>query len=103
MPFTYSELLWLFLLYSFFGWILETIFAAIRQKRFVNRGLVNLPFCLLYGFSAIFIIIFGQELSGIWLYAGAVILATVFEWIAGHSLKKSIMKNGGIIQICRST
>ena len=88
MPFTYSELLWLFLLYSFFGWILETIFAAIRQKRFVNRGLVNLPFCLLYGFSAIFIIIFGQELSGIWLYVGAVILATVFEWIAGHIIEK---------------
>lgn len=88
IPYTYSELLWLFLLYSFLGWVLETAFAAIRQKRFVNRGLVNLPFCLLYGFAAIFISVFGQELSGIWLYVGSVLLATVFEWAAGHLIEK---------------
>ena len=88
MFYTFSELLWLFLLYSFLGWILETVFAAIRQKQFVNRGLVNLPFCILYGFAAIFITIFAAELDGIWLYIGSVILATVFEWIAGHFVEK---------------
>ena len=88
LPYTYSDLFWLFFLYSFLGWILETTYAAIRQKRFVNRGLVNLPFCLLYGFAAIFISIFGHELDGIWLYIGSVILATVFEWIAGHLIER---------------
>lgn len=88
MIYHFSELLWLFLLYSFLGWILETVFAAIRQKRFVNRGLVNLPFCILYGLAAIFITIFATDLDGIWLYTGSVILATVFEWTAGHFLEK---------------
>lgn len=88
MPYTCSELFWLLFLYSFLGWVLETTFAAIRQKKFVNRGLVNLPFCLLYGCAAIFISIFGHELSGIWLYLGSVILATVFEWSAGHFIEK---------------
>lgn len=88
MPYTGFELLWLFLLYSFGGWILETVFAALRQKRFVNRGLVNLPFCILYGLAAIFITIFAAELDGIWLYIGSVILATVFEWVAGHFIEK---------------
>lgn len=88
MLYTYSELLWLFFLYSFFGWILETVTAAVKSKRFVNRGLVNLPFCILYGCAAVFITVFAAELNGIWLYIGSVILATVFEWSAGHLIEK---------------
>ena len=88
MAFTYSELLWLFLLYSFLGWILETITAAVKNHYFTNRGLVNLPFCILYGSAAIFITTFTWELDGIWLYIGSVILATVFEWTAGHFIEK---------------
>lgn len=88
ITFTVYELLWLFFIYSFLGWILETSTSAMKQKRFVNRGLVNLPFCVLYGSAAIFITIFGQELDGIWLYLGSVILATVFEWVAGHLIER---------------
>ncbi len=82
------ELLWLFFIYSFLGWILETSTAAVKQKKFVNRGLVNSPFCILYGVATVFITIFCQELSGIWLYIGAVIVATLFEWIAGHLIER---------------
>ena len=39
------ELIWLFLIYSFLGWMLETILAATEQRRFVNRGLINGPLC----------------------------------------------------------
>lgn len=78
------ELLWLFLIYSFLGWILETMAAAVKQKRFVNRGLVNSPFCVLYGTTAVFLTIFCRELQGFWLFLAAMLLATVFEWIAGH-------------------
>lgn len=86
--YTGYELLWLLFLYSFLGWILETITAAIKQKRFVNRGLVNSPFCILYGITAVFITLFSQELRGIWLFMGCSILATVFEWTAGHLIEK---------------
>lgn len=89
MPFTYSELLWLFFLYSFLGWVMETVVAAIKNKHFANRGLVNLPFCILYGCAAVFISVFGGELNGFWLYIGSVILTTVFEWIAGHLIEKN--------------
>ena len=88
MTFAYSELLWLFFLYSFAGWILETVVAAIKNKHFANRGLVNLPFCILYGSAAVFLSVFGTELDGIWLFIGSVILATVFEWVAGHLIEK---------------
>jgi len=50
--YTIYELLWLFFLYSFGGWILETVLATLKQKKFANRGLVNGPYCVMYGFTA---------------------------------------------------
>lgn len=88
MHYTGYELLWLFFLYSFLGWILETVVAATKQKQFVNRGLVNGPFCVLYGVTGSIISVYLQELSGVWLFLGSMILATVAEWIAGHLIEK---------------
>ena len=84
MRYTGYELLWLFFLYSFGGWVLETIFATIRQKNFANRGLINGPVCIMYGFSAVFIEMILHDLTGIWLYLFATVNITVIEWIAGH-------------------
>lgn len=88
MTYTGYELLWLFFIYSFLGWILETVTAAVRQKVFANRGLVNSPFCILYGFSAVFITVFCRELHGFWLLAASMILATTIEWTAGHLIER---------------
>lgn len=82
------ELIWLFFVYSFLGWVLETVAAAFKQKRFVNKGMVNLPFCIIYGAGAVFITIFGKGLNVIWLYIGSIILITVFKWIAGNLIEK---------------
>lgn len=88
MYFSNYELLWFFLIYSFLGWILETVVAAFKQKRFVNKGLVTLPFCILYGMAAVTITVFCRELTGVWLYIGSVILITVFRWVAGGLIEK---------------
>lgn len=88
MFFSGYELVWLFFVYSFLGWVLETVAAACKQKRFVNRGLVNLPFCILYGGTEVFLSVFFRELQGVWLYVACVIWITVFKWIAGHLIEK---------------
>ncbi len=88
MNFTGYELLWLFFVYSFFGWVLETAGTAARQRRFVNRGLVNGPLCVIYGITAIVITLSGEELSLFWLFVGSAVLATVVEWIGGHALER---------------
>ena len=85
--YTGYELLWLFFIYSFMGWLLETFTAAVRQKRFVNRGLVNSPICVIYGFSAVLITVFCSELHGFWLFVGSAIMSTVIEWTAGHLIE----------------
>lgn len=88
MIYTGYELLWLFLIYSFLGWIMETVTAAVKQKTFVNRGLINAPFCVLYGFAAVIITVFSGELRGFWFFADAIILSTLLEWMAGHLIER---------------
>ena len=68
-----SNLLWLFFIYSFLGWIFETILGTIKQKKFTNKGLVTGPFCVIYGFAAVLITIVLRDLSGIWLFLFAYI------------------------------
>ena len=53
MNYTIYELLWLFLVYSFIGWIIETVAGSVKWHRFVNRGFFTGPFCFVYGFSAV--------------------------------------------------
>ena len=88
MIYNMYELIWLFLIYSFLGWMLETILAATEQRRFVNRGLINGPLCTIYGVPIVILTIFGQELPLFWLFLGAMIVATVTEWIGGHMIER---------------
>ena len=44
--------LWL-IIYSVIGWIYESTLCSITERRFVNRGFLNGPYCPIYGFGAI--------------------------------------------------
>lgn len=86
--FTGYELLWLFFVYSFLGWVLETAATTLKQRKFANRGLVNGPLCVVYGITAVLMSIGLQELKGVWLFVFAAVYATVAEWISGHLIEK---------------
>lgn len=88
MGYTGFERLWLFLAFSFFGWVLETTMAAVRRRRLVNRGLVNGPLCVIYGITGTALLVVCRELHGIWLFLGSMIFSTLAEWIAGHVIEK---------------
>ena len=47
----------LFMIYSFVGWIIEIINIAILEKKIVNRGFLIGPYCPIYGFGALIMII----------------------------------------------
>lgn len=83
-----SQIMWLFFIYSFAGWILETILGTIKNKKYVNKGLVTGPFCVIYGFAAVLLSVFLQELKGIPLFLFCTVIATVVEWVAGHLIER---------------
>ena len=54
----FLNIFYFFVFYSFLGWLIESIFISISEKRFVNRGFLDGPFCPIYGFGALTIILF---------------------------------------------
>lgn len=87
--FSIYNILWLFFIYSFLGWIFETVMSTLRQRKFVNRGFVNGPFCIMYGITAVLMAVGLQELNGFWLFLFSAVYATVVEWISGHLIEKA--------------
>ena len=87
----FFRLLWIFFIYSFAGWVIETTLAIIKQKRFVNRGVLNGPLCTIYGVVAIIITLTQRELLNNipFLFLFCAIYATVAEWLAGFLLEKT--------------
>ncbi len=45
------------ILYSFAGWVLESVSKTIEQKKFVNSGFLSGPFCPIYGFGALIMLL----------------------------------------------
>lgn len=86
--FSITQLLLFFFLYSFGGWVFETVLGTIKHKTFTNKGLVTGPFCVIYGIGAVGITVTLSELTGAWLFLFSMIYATVLEWIAGHLIEK---------------
>ena len=64
MEHTFTELLWLLLIYSFIGWIIEAAVGTIKNRKFTNRGFSTGPFCLVYGVAAVLMEITLSELIG---------------------------------------
>lgn len=82
--------LWCFFWFAFLGWCSEVIFAAIEEKRFVNRGFLNGPLCPIYGLGVVAIDFFMKPFGGnlAVLLVGSMVLGTALEWLTGFLLEK---------------
>lgn len=90
-------LLLFFTIYSFLGWVMETIFASINAGKFINRGFLRGCFCPIYGLGAVLII---QVSSRVNIYIDyyytrilisvifSIISVTALEYITGFILEK---------------
>lgn len=86
----FLEILTYFIIYSFFGWILESIFKTIIQKKAVNSGFLHGPFCPIYGVGALIMYFCLRDFKGnafIVFCLGFVVLS-VWEYIVGVLLEK---------------
>lgn len=84
------QYMFFFFVYSFAGWCLEVIFAAIRKRKFVNRGLLNSMFCPSYGFSMVFLLFFFRSLKDrvVFLFLASFIVIALMEYITGKLFEK---------------
>ncbi len=94
----FIRLLILFLLYSFIGWIIETIYCSTKEKKFINRGFLNGPYCPMYGVAALAIVGMSElfinkfNISGdtyhLSLFFISVLISTSIEYCTGWFIDK---------------
>lgn len=79
---------WIFL-YSVIGWIYESILCSVIEKRWVNRGFLNGPYCPVYGCGAVLniLVLNGIENIFILFYLGAV-TACILEYFTSWLMEK---------------
>ncbi|MEE1296340.1 MAG: hypothetical protein UHD09_05785 [Bifidobacterium sp.] len=80
--------LW-FLLYSFVGWLWETVLNIVMKKRFVDRGILNGPLCPIYGFgAALAIFCLRGEHSVLAVFLSSGVLACTLEYVTSWGIEK---------------
>lgn len=76
--------LW-FYIYCFIGWIWETCYVSICNKKFVNRGFMKGPLLPIYGSGALCVLLVSKPFKGNYVLMAVVgmLAATVLEYITG--------------------
>ncbi len=84
------EILTYFLIYSFLGWIMESIVRTICEKKIINTGFLYGPVCPIYGIGAIIMLIFLENFQNkpLLLFFISIIILTFWEYIVGVLLEK---------------
>lgn len=88
-----AQLLWLFFIYSFMGWVTEVVLKYFQYKRFINRGFLIGPYCPIYGTGAVIVTLGGNLLAPVdrsWAmsFLIAFVLCGLLEYMTSYILEK---------------
>lgn len=85
-PYTWSDAVNAFFLYSFLGWCMECVVIRREKGFWENRGFVHAPFCIIYGFGSMLGYAILKPFSGnyLMLYLAGALLATAFEYLTAR-------------------
>lgn len=97
--YTINDLILLFFIYSFVGWLWETVYCSSKEGHFVYRGFLFGPYCPVYGFAVSSVLLFTQKFADnfVLLFLVGTVVSTVFEYLAGAFWKTSFISSFGTI------
>ena len=86
----FFEIITYFIIYSFLGWVMESIVRTVCEKKLINTGFLHGPVCPIYGIGAIIMLLFldNFENKPILLFFIAIVILTFWEYIVGVLLEK---------------
>ena len=69
---------------------MESIVRSIAEKKIINTGFLNGPFCPIYGFGAIIMLVLLKRFAINWiiLFFASIIILTLWEYVVGVLLEK---------------
>jgi uncharacterized membrane protein len=88
------QFIWIFIVYAFFGWCLEVILTTVKTRKFINRGFLNGPFCPIYGFGVLAVLILLVPIKNnlLLLFVGSIFITTFIEFFTGLILEVNFRK-----------
>ena len=87
--FPISLLFLYFIIYAFLGWILETVYCSVRERRFVARGFLYGPICPIYGVGVLMMLCWFAPFTGqpLLFYMVATVCMSAWEYLVGWLLE----------------
>lgn len=84
------KILTFFIIYSFFGWILESVLKTYIQRKPVNSGFLYGPLCPIYGIGALIMLTFLEQFKNniLLLFIIGFIVLSIWEYLVGLLLEK---------------
>lgn len=79
-----------FIIYSYIGWVYETIYCSIDLGRYVDRGFLFGPLCPIYGSCIVFMILLfeGRCKSHVSLFLSCAAFASALEYVVSFSMEQ---------------
>lgn len=80
----------LFFIYSFAGWLMESVSDSIKKKKLVNRGFLIGPYCPIYGTGVVLITILLKKYSDdIWAtFFMSLLICGTLEYLTSYIMEK---------------
>lgn len=90
MDVTLSQIFLYFFFYSFLGWLWETIYCSIQEKKFQYRGFLVGPYCPIYGTGVLILLYFLTPLKDEIpvLFIVAFLVMSAIEYSVSYVLEK---------------
>jgi len=84
------EILTYFIIYSFLGWIMESVVRSVIERKLINTGFLIGPFCPIYGIGACIMFLFLSGLKDhiLLLFVVSLLAMSIWEYLVGVLLEK---------------
>ena len=87
---TFLLYFYIFFIYSIIGWVLESLYVSLQQKKIVNRGFLIGPYCPIYGFGALGMILYLEQYKDnvITVFLLAIFICSILEYMTSYLMEK---------------
>lgn len=85
------NLIMYFVIYSFLGWVLESVYRSFCEKKLINTGFLYGPFCPIYGTGAIIMLLGLNSFKGqyITIFIISFFVLSLWEYIVGWFIERT--------------
>ena len=77
------------MIYSIIGWVYESTICSIGQRKLINRGFLNGPYCPIYGTGAVLVLlVLGRIQNPVLLFFAGAVLTCSLEYLTSWLMEK---------------